>query len=363
MGMKQILVMMAAVVLVVGCGKNRKAKDKKLTKSEAYSLLLAEAKEARGAEAQVTAADKKAAEAVTKVEINDPRLKEELCKQLDLPYGEFAPPVEFTKADLGNVIELILADTQITDAGLKDVVKLHNLHKLYLNNTKITDTGLKDVAKLQKLTWLTLANNKITDEGLKEVAKLQKLEGLILANTQITDEGIKELAKLQKLKHFDLEETKITSKCLKDLAKLQNLTSLNLNYTSAHTSDVKELRKAMPNCDIIHSFRYLSRPQSSLSALASLQKGWTIEDVAKLQKLRNFDLSDTQITDADLKEVAKLQNLTHLYLSDTQITDAGLKEIAKLQKLEWLFLGGAKVTKAGVAELQKALPKCNIVGP
>jgi hypothetical protein len=46
MAMKQILVMMAAVVLV-GCGENREAKDKKLTKAEAYAELLAEAKKAR----------------------------------------------------------------------------------------------------------------------------------------------------------------------------------------------------------------------------------------------------------------------------------------------------------------------------
>ena len=46
MSMKQILVIMAAVVLV-GCEENREAKDKKLTKAEAYAELLAEAKKAR----------------------------------------------------------------------------------------------------------------------------------------------------------------------------------------------------------------------------------------------------------------------------------------------------------------------------
>ena len=42
---------------------------------------------------------------------------------------------------------------------------------------------------------------------------------------------------------------------------------------------------------------------------------------------------------------------------------AKLKEVAKLQQLEHLGLLPTKVTKAGVAELQKALPKCEILGP
>ena len=44
-----------------------------------------------------------------------------------------------------------------------------------------------------------MADTKVTDEGLKEVAKLQNLEELDLENTQITDEGLKEVAKLQRL--------------------------------------------------------------------------------------------------------------------------------------------------------------------
>ena len=66
---------------------------------------------------------------------------------------------------------------------------------LNLSDTKITDAGLKDIAKLQQLTGLDLSGTKITDEGLKDIAKMQNLTTLYLLGTQITDAGAAELMK------------------------------------------------------------------------------------------------------------------------------------------------------------------------
>ena len=119
MGMKQILVMMAAVVLV---GQS------------------------------VVAADKLIADAIVEKAIR---------KSLKKPEGQL------TEADLEKVTSLNLGGTQITHEGLKEVAKLKQLDSLLLYNTKITDKSLKDVAKLQNLRVLWLHDNKITDEGLK----------------------------------------------------------------------------------------------------------------------------------------------------------------------------------------------------
>ena len=61
------------------------------------------------------------------------------------------PEGKLTKTDLAKVTKLYLYNTKITDESLKDVAKLQNLRHLYLKNTQITDEGLKDVAKLHKL--------------------------------------------------------------------------------------------------------------------------------------------------------------------------------------------------------------------
>ena len=105
------------------------------------------------------------------------------------------PTGELTKADLEKVTILVLNNTQITDAGLKEVAKMQTLRTLRLDRTQITDEGLKDVAKLKKLDSLFLDSTQITDAGLKELAKLQKLEDLNLNDTSVTKAGVAELQK------------------------------------------------------------------------------------------------------------------------------------------------------------------------
>ena len=160
MGMKQILVMMAAVV--------------------SFSVMADE------------------------LVFKDRALGEAVARKLKKPAGKFLPPPKFTKAELKDITSLSLTNTKITDLGLKELAKLKNLNRLYLEDTKITDEGLKGLTKLQKLTDLDLEGTNITDEGLKEVAKLQKLEWLSLKVTQITDAELKELANLQSLRQLYL---------------------------------------------------------------------------------------------------------------------------------------------------------------
>ena len=65
-----------------------------------------------------------------------------------------------------------------------------------LTDTQITDAGRKEVAKLRKkLNELRWQATKITDAGLKNLVKLKRLESLWLSDTQITDAGVAELKK------------------------------------------------------------------------------------------------------------------------------------------------------------------------
>jgi len=97
--------------------------------------------------------------------IADPIVEKAIRLQYKKPEGNI------TKADLENVYELNLGDTQITDAGLKDVAKLQNLEELDLENTQITDEGLKEVAKLQRLMYFYLHSTKATKKGMTELKK------------------------------------------------------------------------------------------------------------------------------------------------------------------------------------------------
>ncbi len=172
--MKQILVIMAAVVFV-GCSKDTPET------SQAAEAEPQEASKPTPEPTPVSPADEKL--------IADPFVERWVRGKLGKPEGEL------TEADLAKITSLFLDESQITDAGLKELAKFQNLTVLGLDDTKITDEGLKEVAKLQNLNLLSLENTQITDEGLKEVAKLQNLKKLYLPATQATKAGVAELKK------------------------------------------------------------------------------------------------------------------------------------------------------------------------
>jgi hypothetical protein len=104
-----------------------------------------------------------------------------------------------TSAD---VIALDLAGTSVTDAGLKELADLRNLHSLNLNNTEVTDKGLKELARFKRLETLNLDSCHVTDAGLRELAELSGLKVLTLYDSfigyrtvQVTDAGVAELKK------------------------------------------------------------------------------------------------------------------------------------------------------------------------
>jgi hypothetical protein len=89
---------------------------------------------------------------------------------------------------------LILAETRVSDAGLKALTKMP-LEFLVLRSTRVTDAGMKDLAALNQLKWLELDKTRVTDAGLKNLSGLNKLEHLVLYDTPVTDAGVRRLQK------------------------------------------------------------------------------------------------------------------------------------------------------------------------
>ena len=175
MGMKQILVMMAALVLM-GCGKKDEWPEFKTCErcKETDIKYWADVckhcgKDPDGAngfqkraELKKIWLEEKHAEnenTSVRIEFYDPIVERVVRNQLKKPEGEL------TEADLESVRSLSLSETQITDAGLKEVAKLQKLEVLALDSTETTNEGLKEVTKLQRLQELYLNNTQITDAG------------------------------------------------------------------------------------------------------------------------------------------------------------------------------------------------------
>ncbi len=198
----------------------------------------------------------------------------------------------------GEIVEVDLNYTQITDAGLVHLAGLTSLQTLALFNTQVTDAGLRHLKGLTSLQTLGLSNTQITDAGLVHLAGLTSLQGLNLSGTKITDAGLVHLKGLTSLQKLGLSNTQITNRGLVHLAGLTSLQELYLN--------------------------------------------------------------STQITDAGLVQLAGLTSLQTLRLSNTEITDAGLVHLSGLTSLQRLALSETQVTDAGVAKLKEALPNWEI---
>lgn len=84
-----------------------------------------------------------------------------------------------------NIVDLNLAGTHVTDAGLSTVAAMLNLTRLRLDRTAITDAGLSKLRQLRKLTYLNLYGTRVTDNALKTLAALPNLRHLYLYQTKV----------------------------------------------------------------------------------------------------------------------------------------------------------------------------------
>jgi Leucine-rich repeat (LRR) protein len=211
MGMKQILVMMAAVGLV-GCGEFvegfKKGVDRQKKAAEARAAAEKKAV-AEGAKAAAWVSDP-----------NDPNnVTIEVAIRKSLKYIGESPTGELTQADLKKVTELELDRKQLT--SVKGLEKLTQLESLHLSHNKLTD--VKGLENLTQLRELPLDDNQLT--SVKGLENLTQLEGLWLPRNQLTN--------------------------VKGLKKLTRLTELDLiDNPALIRAQIDELKKALPKCDI-----------------------------------------------------------------------------------------------------------------
>ena len=62
-----------------------------------------------------------------------------------------------------------------------------------LGNTDVTGAGLKEIVGLKELRTLAITGDKVTDVGLQELAGLKELQTLVIGGDLMTDAGLKNL--------------------------------------------------------------------------------------------------------------------------------------------------------------------------
>lgn len=95
----------------------------------------------------------------------------------------------------GDIAEMDLSRTRITDAGSTAIARFKKLEVLAVSETKVGDGFVKAAASLPHLRRLILRGTQVTDMGLMALSKSPELQVVYVAQTSCTAGGIAALQK------------------------------------------------------------------------------------------------------------------------------------------------------------------------
>lgn len=108
-------------------------------------------------------------------------------------------------------VEWVSGASMVTDKEVAALVQIGgNISELDLSDTKITDEALATLGKFPRLTWLNLNNTAVTDAGVAHLKTLSNLSYLNLHSTNVSDTALVSLAPLRKLRQVYLWKTRVT---------------------------------------------------------------------------------------------------------------------------------------------------------
>ena len=301
--------------------------------------------------------------------------------------------------DDGFVVEVDFRGTQIDDAGLGSLAGLRQLTSVTLAETGITDEGLKILGRIATLKQLDLRHCAISNAGIAELSGLHDLEDLRLLGTNgattVDDQGMASVAKLTALKTLALDFLWVSEAGLEQLASVGPAgttlpeTHADRRRSSGGTASISTAEGIadFPNTDFEAGLEHVAKLNdlvdldlsenaevyddglSHLSAMKQLKRLnlWRViitnDGVAHLAGLTNLEwlnLDNTHLTDDGLPHLVDMKKLKFLHLGSTSVSNAGLKYLEGLTALEDLKVTRTAVTEEGVEQLQEKLPDTEI---
>jgi Leucine-rich repeat (LRR) protein len=311
------------------------------------------------------------------------------------------------KNQAGQIVEVDLTSTWITDDDLARIAALTGLRKLNLSYTKITDLGLEHLRPLRNVTWLNcyyceyltdsgiaflkqwsnleylnLRGTEVTSRVFEHISHMKKLRSLDVGFSRVNDDGFDALASLDKLEELHIGGDKMTGLALPLLRLLPSLKRLDLNGSQRTDSGRWGLMLTDVNVESLSALTQLEFlnmggamvSDVGMKALAPLVNLETLdlsrmditstglEPLIRLPKLRRLNLwQSARIDDKAAPYLLRMKNLETLDLSDTSVTGALLDQLEGMKQLKLLFLAGAKVTAERVEQFRHARPDCRVV--
>jgi hypothetical protein len=258
----------------------------------------------------------------------------------------------------------------IRDADLVHLHKFPHLRRLYLADTRVTDDGMKHLRYCTKLRRISLWDTQVGDAGIRELETLQDLRIIDIHRTWTTDAALETLGKLPALEELILDDA-TTNRGVAHLAGLKRLRRLSLRTTSLEADclaslvdcpvEILELSNVFAHRDSAKNFRHVPRLRSLYLSLP----GATDEDLewlAAMKDLRTLNLDDLQAEGAFAPHVARMSRLETLTIDSDRLQAERLAELLSAPRLKKASLT-AVVTDQELARLPKRSVALDVLSP
>ncbi|MEO2030482.1 MAG: hypothetical protein ABGZ35_00205, partial [Planctomycetaceae bacterium] len=251
------------------------------------------------------------------------------------------------------IVSLDLSNTAVTEIVIRYLSELNQLTELKLQYcSNVDDIALNEVSRIGSLRRLDISHTEITDVGLSHISRLVGLKQLNVRGNQISDNGVEKIAALPQLVSLGLQQTNVGDNGLLAIANSPRVSRLSVFGTQVTAEAVGKMRTSNPALTIDHSIEDEMR---SLGALVGRRFNGDVSSISagRLWKEAGFDGNyNGSIRDSSLSHLRDLTQLQSLSLAHTFVTDAGLRHVAGLKFLQTLNLYATGVTDAGFVHLK-----------
>ena len=222
-------------------------------------------------------------------------------------------------------VNLDARGTQYIPVGVQLFFAPNNVflaHPQFLRNfgpNDLANLEFKETGHCEKYGSKIMPLNTLSDDELIYCDKMTGLDSLSVKHCNVTDKGLSYIQNLP-LKSLNVDDTDVTAEGIKKMHCLKQL-------------------------------RYLRA--------GNLKDGGSlIRALAGSTQMEQLHLSDSELTDEDMKELAKIPNLKDVDIAfNPGITDRGLPYIVQLKHLHTLCLEHCAVTLEGALKYLKYLPQ------
>jgi hypothetical protein len=271
-----------------------------------------------------------------------------------------------------------LRDSTVTDAGVRELLKLPqlsdltlvgqafddhtcrilsvlSLQRIALERTKISDEGAASLDG-KKLINVCLIGHTFTDKALALCRQSTHLDKLVFDSPQITGKGLQNIETSRKaITEVIARGSGITDDGISAMPACPSLTFLDLTRTGIGDGAVAMLANQGGLHNLVLTGCRISDAQVSflkrLGQLACLDLGGTrignesLVTIGEMASLRRVCLDETAISSRGTRALAG-SNIEWLSVGDTRIDDRAMIDIASMKNLKWISLAGCKISDA-----------------